>query len=900
MGVMQVNGLRVSPRLLLAVLGCLCLAGGALAGPVAYIDPFGTITVLNHPRAVDPVSALSLLPYPPPGPQAAWGVTSALPPGTNLLDFRVEDNRAIVNFSRRLVARGAGETTLAAVFDQVTWTLRCYGINADVVILVEGVPFADYALPTPPIEPRVGVTSLSGYSITLSPGHGRVWNGSAWGYQRSPTCGGTLSREDDHNLEMAQYLEIYLANDGMTVKVPRCTDKNYGNHPSGAPWWQMCSVYWLYNLGYPCSVWGSTTDCTPGSGANEWNDDIRARPLASDYDNTSIYISLHTNALSGDCYGGSCPTGSDMYYDCSAEHASWCTVSTNLANAVNAAVINTIQTKIPLASWANRGVHDSAGAYGEIRIPDRAAILLELGFHDSCDLDVQQLKDNFFRSAAMWGIYKGVCDYFSQTPTWDFYSDELVSHDIPATMSPGQQTTVHLTFRNKGVLWTETRQIRLGAVGDSDPFTGATRHYITGEVGPNGTYQFSFTLTAPTTPGVYLTDWRMLRESVTWFGATCSQNVNVCQIPDTEPPTVPTNLTATPVSPTQINLSWTASTDNVGVAGYKVFRGGGQIGTSTTTTYSDNTCQPNTTYTYNVSAYDGSGNESAQSAPAQATTPVQSEYIIDEESCTYLGTWTTSTTTGGLAYNNDYRYVGTATSETAWAKWTPNILTSGQYDTYVYYRSGANRSTKAPYTVVYKGGQTTFQVNQTINGGQWNLITNKPFDAGTAGNVKLGNGTAEASKVVIADAVRWYYTGPIVPPSEYIIDEEACTYLGTWTTSTSDPSQSYNGDYRYAGTATTETKWAKWTPNIWSAANFNVYCMYRSGSNRSVKAPYTVYWNGSSQTIEVNQTINGGTWVTLVTNKPFAGGTSGYVKLGNGTAEASKVVIADACRWLKQ
>src|SRR5467141_311440 len=42
--------------------------------------------------------------------------------------------------------------------------------------------------------------------------------------------------------------------------------------------------------------------------------------------------------------------------------------------------------------------------------------------------------------------------------------------------------------------------------------------------------------------------------------------------PDTTPPTAPTNLTATAASATQINLSWTASTDNVGVTGYRVER----------------------------------------------------------------------------------------------------------------------------------------------------------------------------------------------------------------------------------------------------------------------------------------------------------------------------------------
>ncbi len=89
---------------------------------------------------------------------------------------------------------------------------------------------------------------------------------------------------------------------------------------------------------------------------------------------------------------------------------------------------------------------------------------------------------------------------------------------------------------------------------------------------------------------------------------------------DTTAPSTPTNLTATAISSTQINLAWTASTDNVGVTGYKVFRGGTQVGTAATNSYSNTGLTASTAYTYTVSAYDAAGNNSAQSASASATT----------------------------------------------------------------------------------------------------------------------------------------------------------------------------------------------------------------------------------------------------------------------------------------
>jgi chitodextrinase len=90
---------------------------------------------------------------------------------------------------------------------------------------------------------------------------------------------------------------------------------------------------------------------------------------------------------------------------------------------------------------------------------------------------------------------------------------------------------------------------------------------------------------------------------------------------DTQPPTTPTSLVASAPAPNQVTLSWASSTDNVGVTGYKVFRAGIQVGTSPSPSYNDNTVTPNTSYTYNVSAYDAAGNNSSLSNNATVTTP---------------------------------------------------------------------------------------------------------------------------------------------------------------------------------------------------------------------------------------------------------------------------------------
>jgi chitodextrinase len=96
--------------------------------------------------------------------------------------------------------------------------------------------------------------------------------------------------------------------------------------------------------------------------------------------------------------------------------------------------------------------------------------------------------------------------------------------------------------------------------------------------------------------------------------------------PDNTPPTAPSGLITTVVSDTQINLSWTASTDNVGVTGYKVERCQGtscstfaQIATPATTTFNDTGLAPSTSYSYRVRATDAAGNLSSYSATSTVT-----------------------------------------------------------------------------------------------------------------------------------------------------------------------------------------------------------------------------------------------------------------------------------------
>ncbi len=89
---------------------------------------------------------------------------------------------------------------------------------------------------------------------------------------------------------------------------------------------------------------------------------------------------------------------------------------------------------------------------------------------------------------------------------------------------------------------------------------------------------------------------------------------------DTQAPSAPTNLAASNVTQTTVDLSWNASTDNVGVTGYDVYQGGSLLGSVTGTTAQVTNLTANTAYSFFVKAKDAAGNVSAASNTVNVTT----------------------------------------------------------------------------------------------------------------------------------------------------------------------------------------------------------------------------------------------------------------------------------------
>jgi chitodextrinase len=187
-----------------------------------------------------------------------------------------------------------------------------------------------------------------------------------------------------------------------------------------------------------------------------------------------------------------------------------------------------------------------------------------------------------------------------------------------SSVNPEEQTTISVTGKIVG--------------SDNNPITGATVT-ITSDpvvVTTNQWGEFS----AKVAPGEHTITVTKGNETLyrSTFTAQEGSHVTLGSIVpnypdssgDTQAPTVPGSATATAASSTQINLSWNASTDNVGVTGYKLYRGGVFLkqvaGTSTT----DTGLSANTPYCYTISAGDAAGNWSAQSSQSvQSCTTTQ-------------------------------------------------------------------------------------------------------------------------------------------------------------------------------------------------------------------------------------------------------------------------------------
>lgn len=183
--------------------------------------------------------------------------------------------------------------------------------------------------------------------------------------------------------------------------------------------------------------------------------------------------------------------------------------------------------------------------------------------------------------------------------------------DTQAPTVPGSPTLSNLTCNSATFSWTASTD-NVGVVAYDVYHDGQQMKSVSGS-----TLSTTLTLTPGASWNLYV-NARDASGNVSQGSAIVPVKVPQCQS-DTQPPTQPQGLSGS-ASGTSVTLSWTASTDNVGVTAYDVYRGGSKVGATATTTFVDSGLSASTTYQYYVIARDAQANTSTPSSTLSVTT----------------------------------------------------------------------------------------------------------------------------------------------------------------------------------------------------------------------------------------------------------------------------------------
>ena len=279
---------------------------------------------------------------------------------------------------------------------------------------------------------------------------------------------------------------------------------------------------------------------------------------------------------------------------------------------------------------------------------DDRRLLGHIGSVDADGLGSRQRRTDVGRSVLERLHRRRRCDRLSDLP------ERLSDRHFSLAQLPARRPDLrdHLHGRRRGGRWVGERVGDRHAERDDVCLPGYGRPVDADGLGTSAVTQTSATLSwAASSDNVAVTGYRLFRggsqvgtATTTSYGytgltcgtayvlgvaavdaagnvsATATTNLTTAACPDTSAPSTPTGLAASAVGQTSATLSWTASSDNVAVTGYRVFRAGTQVGTTSSTTFTVTGLTCATTYTLGVAALDAAGNVSA-TATTSATTP---------------------------------------------------------------------------------------------------------------------------------------------------------------------------------------------------------------------------------------------------------------------------------------
>ena len=249
-------------------------------------------------------------------------------------------------------------------------------------------------------------------------------------------------------------------------------------------------------------------------------------------------------------------------------------------------------------------------------------------------------------------------DYPQSVFNQPWFSDPTYPNNLP-----GVWTTHWGYLRQQGIAPVLLGEFgtRLATTSDQQ-WLSALVNYL-GSTSANGANDFSWTFwswnpNSGDTGGILNDDWTTVVTAKDQALNPIKFALDGSTSADTTPPSAPTNLTSPSKTSTSASLAWTASTDNVGVTGYQVFRGATLVGTSTGTTATVAGLAPASTYSFTVRATDAAGNLSVASSALLVTTDAASTDTTPPSTPTNLGSLLKTSTSISLAWTAAMDNVG--------------------------------------------------------------------------------------------------------------------------------------------------------------------------------------------------------------------------------------------------
>ncbi|WP_312029493.1 RCC1 domain-containing protein [Paenibacillus sedimenti] len=366
---------------------------------------------------------------------------------------------------------------------------------------------------------------------------------------------------------------------------------------------------------------------------------------------------------------------------------------------------------------------------------------------------------------------------------------------------------------------------------------------------------------------------------------------------DTVAPTAPSGLTSPGKTDTSVSLSWTASTDNVGVTGYDVYSGTTVVGTTAGTSFTATGLTPATAYTFTVKAKDAAGNVSAASNAVSATTnpAVSGQTLFEIESLPQADSGDASVVNSDAAASGGQWENYSANAAGDYVEYALNVPKSGSYEVIIKAKKGtANGTAQLSIDGNNLGSAIDFYKSAAAFEDTSRGLINFPSAGFKIVRFTVtGKNAASTGYALPLDAIKLVGTAdtqaPTAPSNLVVTGKTGSSVSLSWSASTDNVGvtnyEIYNGTTKVAtspASAGTSYTVNGLTPN--TSYTFTVKAVDGAGNVSAASNALTVSTSSQLAITSLPLTLGGNNSLFIRNDASlWSWGYNGYGQLGNGT-----------------